>query len=56
MLQPMILNEGIENDNDTIVKGNEHTKDVKRRIFSTERVKEYVQRLVPVYDRLGVFD
>lgn len=52
-----MLNEETENaDFEAIVVGDERSMAFKRLMYSSPRVQANLRKLIPLYDRLGIFD
>lgn len=57
LVQPLMTIEYNEpTDFETIFSSSEKSIEFKRKIFSTPKVKEILQKYIPYYDRLGAFD
>lgn len=52
-----MMNENTENaDFEALCVGDERSLDFKRVIYSSTRTQANLRRLIPFYDKLGVFD
>lgn len=52
-----MMNENTENaDFEALFIGDERSLDFKRVIYSSKRTQANLRRLIPFYDKLGVFD
>lgn len=57
LVQPIMLNEKTENaDFEALVLGDERSIEFKRVVWSAPKAQANLKKLIPFYDRLGVFD
>lgn len=55
--QPILINEHTDDaDMEALLSGDERSMKFKRLMYSNPKVQDNLRRLVPLYDRLGIFD
>lgn len=57
LIQPIMLNENVKDaDLEAVIGNDDRSKQFKRLILQSPRVQKNLRNLIPLYDRLGVFD
>ncbi|XP_031633749.1 uncharacterized protein LOC116347328 [Contarinia nasturtii] len=57
LIQPLMINEETaEADIEALIVGDERSLKYKRLIYSSEKVRANLRKLIPIYDSMGIFD
>lgn len=57
LLQPIVLNQNTENaDFEAVINDDERSSQYKQSMFASAKVQATLRKLIPFYNKLGVFD
>lgn len=56
LVQPLHLNDTVKIDTETLILDNEKNLQARRDLYKNERVLANLKKLIPYYDRMGVFN
>lgn len=57
LVQPLMINEHVEDANiEALLMNDEKSMKFRRLLYSSPKVQANLQKLIPMYDKMGLFD